>query len=210
MNSKRHPVTNVIVAGVGGQGSILASRLLARAALKDGQEVKLAESFGAATRGGSVLAHVRMGEVWAPMMMEDEADVVVAMEPLEGLRVALRFLKPGGWALLNTRPWYPVDVAVGRAQYPSLESIVDGLRRLDARVLTVDATALALQAGDARASNVAMLGGLLALGVVHITRENLFSAMEDRWPSHLVEVNRRAFDLGYQAVLESRGEMECL
>ena len=116
MSQKRKAVVNVVVAGVGGQGSILASHLLAQSALKEGLDVKLAETFGAATRGGSVMAHVRMGEVWAPTMMEDEADVVVSMEPLEGLRVATQFLKPGGWALINTRPWMPVDVASGPAE----------------------------------------------------------------------------------------------
>lgn len=208
MNHKSRPTTNVIVAGVGGQGSILASHLLAEAALKDGREVKLAETFGAATRGGSVMAHVRVGEVWAPMMMEDEADVVISMEPLEGLRVAVRFLKAGGWVLLNTHPWYPVDVAVGRARYPNVESIVDGLEQLEVRVLTMDATDMALQAGNARAANTVMLGGLFALGVLDISEDSLLDAMAERWPTHLVEVNRRAYSLGYRAVQQFLGEAE--
>jgi len=193
----------VAIAGVGGQGSILAAHLLAQTALKEGLEVKLAETFGAATRGGSVMAHVRIGEVWAPTMAEDEADVVLSMEPLEGLRVAVQYLKPGGWALLNSRPWYPVDVAVGRVQYPELESIVAGLRRLEASVVTLDATELALQAGNARAANTVLLGGLFALGVLDLAEENLFQAMEDRWPERLVTINRAAYGLGYQAVTES-------
>jgi indolepyruvate ferredoxin oxidoreductase beta subunit len=195
MNHKSRPTTNVIVAGVGGQGSILASHLLAEAALKDGREVKLAETFGAATRGGSV-------------MVEDEADVVISMEPLEGLRVAVRFLKAGGWVLLNTHPWYPVDVAVGRARYPNVESIVDGLEQLEVRVLTMDATDMALQAGNARAANTAMLGGLFALGVLDISEDSLLDAMAERWPTHLVEVNRRAYSLGYRAVQQFLGEAE--
>jgi indolepyruvate ferredoxin oxidoreductase beta subunit len=97
-------VTNVILTGVGGQGSILASHLLAEAALKDGYDVKLAETYGGATRGGAVLSHVRIGDAWSPRTPEDQADVIVAMEPLEGLRRAVQFLKPGGWVLLNTRP----------------------------------------------------------------------------------------------------------
>lgn len=206
--STNNSITNIVVAGIGGQGSILASRLLAEAALTDGREVKLAETFGAATRGGSVMAHVRVGEVWAPMMMEDEADVVISMEPLEGLRVAVRFLSPEGWVLLNTRPWYPVDVAVGRVQYPSVESILDGLRSLDARVLTLDATDLALQAGNARTANTVMLGGLFALGLLDISEESLFGAMAERWPSRLITVNRKAYDLGFQVVQTSIGEAE--
>lgn len=206
MNQRRRPATNVVIAGVGGQGSILASHLLAQTALKEGLDVKLAETFGAATRGGSVMAHVRVGEVWAPTMREDEADVVLSMEPLEGLRVAVRFLKPGGWAVINTRPWYPVDVAVGRVQYPAVEHIVEGLGKLGASVVNLDATELALQAGNARAANTVMLGGLFALGVVDLSEQNLFRAMEERWPDRLVEVNRAAYDLGYQAVSASLGD----
>jgi indolepyruvate ferredoxin oxidoreductase beta subunit len=196
---------SVVVAGVGGQGSILASHLLAETALKDGLEVKLAETFGAATRGGSVMAHVRIGEVWAPTMMEDEADVVISMEPLEALRVALPFLKPGGWVLLNTRPWVPVDVAVGRVEYPSLDDILDGLTKLGASTVQVEATELALEAGNARAANTVMLGGLFALGLLDLSEQCLFQAMEERWPDRLVEINRKAYTLGYQAVTEAVG-----
>lgn len=206
----RQQVANIMLAGVGGQGSVLASRLLAGAAMHDGREVKLAETFGAATRGGSVVTHVRVGEAgqfWAPMMMDDEADVVLALEPLEALRVAVRFLKPGAWVLFNTHPWYPVDVAVGRVSYPPLEDIVEGLRRLDGRVLTVDATHLAVQAGNARAANTVMLGGLFALGVTGITEASLFLAMDERWPDRLGKVNRRAYDLGYGTVRERMGEL---
>ena len=206
MNHKRKTVVNVVIAGVGGQGSILASHLLAQAALKQGLDVKLAETFGAATRGGSVMAHVRMGEVWAPTMMEDEADVVLSMEPLEALRVATRFLRPGGWVLTNTRPWIPVDVAVGRVEYPPIESIVGGLGKLGASVVSLDATALATEAGNARAANTVMLGGLFALGILDLSEENLFAAMEERWPERLVEVNRKAYGLGHRAASATMGE----
>jgi indolepyruvate ferredoxin oxidoreductase beta subunit len=210
MNQKAKPASGsgrggVVIAGVGGQGSILASHLLAETALKDGLEVKLAETFGAATRGGSVMAHVRIGEVWAPTMMEDEADVVVSMEPLEALRVALPFLKPGGWVLLNTRPWYPVDVAVGRVEYPSLDDILDGLSKLEASTVQLEATELALEAGNARAANTVMLGGLFALGLLNLSEQSLFRAMEERWPDRLVDINRKAYALGHQAVSETVG-----
>jgi len=206
MNQVERTITNVIVAGVGGQGTILASHLLAEAALQQGRDVKLAETFGAATRGGSVMAHVRVGEVWAPMMMEDEADVVLSMEPLEGLRVALRFLKPGGWIVVNTRPWYPVDVTVGRAEYPTLERILEALDRLQASVVTLDATELALRSGSAQAANSVMLGGLMSLGLLDIQEAKLFEAMEARWPARIVEINRTAYRLGTEAVAGSLGK----
>jgi indolepyruvate ferredoxin oxidoreductase beta subunit len=193
-------VTNIIVSGVGGQGSILTSHLLADAALIEGFDVKLAETFGAATRGGSVYAHVRIGEVWAPMMREDEADVVISLEPLEGLRVATKFLKPGGYALINTHPWYPVDVTVGRVKYPSLDAITDALKKLDAKVITIDATSMAIEAGDSRSLNSVVLGSLIALEVTPISQDGIFKAMQEKWKERLVKINQKAFQLGYDFV----------
>jgi indolepyruvate ferredoxin oxidoreductase beta subunit len=203
MSPKRKPVVNVVIAGVGGQGSILAAHLLAQTALKEGLDVKLAETFGAATRGGSVMAHVRIGQVWAPTMRADEADVVLSMEPLEGLRVAVQFLKPGGWALINTRPVLPVDVAVGRVEYPPLDGIVDGLCKLGASVVSLDATGLAIEAGNARAANTVLLGGLFALSLLHLSEDNLLAAMHARWNERLVALNQRAYKLGHDAVSSS-------
>jgi indolepyruvate ferredoxin oxidoreductase beta subunit len=200
MDAMRLSEANIVIAGVGGQGSIVAAHLLANAGLKQGYDVRLAETFGAATRGGSVMAHVRLGEAWSPMIMEDQADVVVSMEPLEGLRVSVPYLKPGGWALLNTRPWMSLDAAIGRADYPEMDDIVEGLKGLGAKVLTLDATDLALQAGNDRTANTVLLGGLFALGLLDMSEENLVSAMRDRWPARLIEVNLRAFELGKQAV----------
>jgi len=197
---KENLVTNIIVSGVGGQGSILTSHLLADAALIEGFDVKLAETFGAATRGGSVYAHVRIGEVWAPMMREDEADVVISLEPLEALRVATRFLKPGGYALINTHPWYPVDVTVGRVKYPSLESIKSAFEKLDARVITIDATSLAIEAGDSRSLNSVVLGGLIALDITPISEDGIFKAMQEKWKERLVKINQKAFQLGFDYV----------
>jgi indolepyruvate ferredoxin oxidoreductase beta subunit len=197
---KESVVTNIIVSGVGGQGSILTSHLLADAALIEGYDVKLAETFGAATRGGSVYAHVRIGEVWAPMMRENEADVVISLEPLEGLRVATKFLKPGGYALINTHPWYPVDVTVGRVKYPSLEAITDALKKLNARVITIDATSLAIEAGDSRSLNSVVLGGLIALELTPISQDGIFKAMQEKWKERLVKINQKAFQLGYDFV----------
>ncbi len=206
MTDQQMRVVNVIVAGVGGQGSILTSHLLAEAALKGGQGVKLAETFGAATRGGSVFAHVRLGQAWAPTIREDAADVVVSLEPVEGLRVACNYLKPGGWAVFNTHPWYPVDVTVGRAKYPSVSDITQAMSRLGAHLITLDATELAIQAGDARASNSVILGGLFALSILPIQESCLFEAMKDRWPEHLVKTNQHAYRLGFDAVTQAMKE----
>ncbi len=198
--TKDNGVTNIIISGVGGQGSILTSHLLSEAALIDGYDVKLAETFGAATRGGTVYAHVRIGEVWAPMIREDEADAVISLEPLEGLRIGLRFLKPGGYALFNTRPWFPVDVTVGRVEYPREEKIVDAFQSIQAHVIPIDATSLALDAGDSRSLNSVVLGGLIALEITPITKASIFKAMEERWKEKLVRINQKAFELGFNFV----------
>ncbi len=199
-------VTNVIFAGVGGQGSVLASHLLADAALHSGLAVKLTETFGAATRGGSVFSCVRLGEAWAPLPGPDEVQAVVALEPLEGLRVATRFLAPGGSVLMNVTPWYPLDVSVGRVNYPPVEQLADGCRRLGGRVITLDATALAREAGSTRAMNVVLLGGLMALGIVALPEEALFEQMRKRWNEKLVAVNLKAFRLGFDSVRAQSAE----
>ncbi len=144
------PIMDVIFAGVGGQGSILVSHLLADTALASGHKVRLTETFGAATRGGSVFSCVRIGEAWAPLPGEDQAQVVIGLEPLEGLRVALKFLAPDGWVLLNTRPWYPVDVSVGRATYPGIRQLIAASQRLGRKVLSADATGIAAELGTTR------------------------------------------------------------
>jgi len=192
-------MSNLILTGVGGQGSVLAAHLVADAALVEGNRVKLADTFGAATRGGSVLSHVRIGEVWAPMTPQETADVIVALEPLEGLRTALKFLKPGGSVILNTRPWYPVDVNVGRVVYPSLDRIVEALEELEARVWMLEATELALRAGNARTMNVVMLGAMMQ---VHqpVREESLLQAVRQRWEDRIGQVNLRAYELGRDAM----------
>ena len=117
---------DLVVAGVGGQGSILLSHIVADAAIRcdSSTRVRVGETFGAAMRGGSVASHVRIGkDVYGPLVSKAGADVVLAMEPLEGLRVSIDFLKRGGVAILNTRPWYPVDVISGYASILTLKRL---------------------------------------------------------------------------------------
>jgi indolepyruvate ferredoxin oxidoreductase beta subunit len=165
---------DVIFAGVGGQGSILVSHLLADTALASGHKVRLTETFGAATRGGSVFSCVRIGEAWAPLPGEDQAQVVIGLEPLEGLRVALKFLAPDGWVLLNTRPWYPVDVSVGRATYPGIRQLIAASQRL----------------------------GLMALDLLALEDERIFAQMEKRWSEKLVSANMEAYRRGKECFRE--------
>jgi indolepyruvate ferredoxin oxidoreductase, beta subunit len=202
MNDQNRSVLNIIFTGVGGQGSILASHLLTQAYLSQGQEVKLAETFGGATRGGSVLAHIRVGLAWSPVIPKEEADFVVAMEPLEGFRVALQYLKPKGQVILNTHPWYPQGVTLGSAEYPSMEKILEALNKIEVDTIVLCATEMATKAGNARSANIVMLGALVALAGLEAIEENLFKAMGDRWPDHVQIYNQKAYQLGRQFIRE--------
>jgi indolepyruvate ferredoxin oxidoreductase beta subunit len=196
---------DLIVAGVGGQGSILLSHIIADAAIRGDKatRVRVGETFGAAMRGGSVASHVRIGpDVYGPLVRQGGADVILALEPLEGLRVSINHLRHDGVAIMNTRPWYPVDVNIGVCKYPELDAIESGLGRLGAETFFLDATELAIEAGNAKAANVVMLGALSSLGTLPISDENLLLAVKSRVPGKALDVNLKAFELGRGAMKE--------
>jgi indolepyruvate ferredoxin oxidoreductase beta subunit len=204
MRKEKIPELNLIIAGVGGQGSIRASHIVAIAAIQEGLHARVGETFGAAMRGGAVASHVRVGkEVFAPLVAEDGAEIVLAFEPLEGLRNAVKFLAKGGLLLTNTRPWLPVDVNVGRAEYPSLDAIKGAVEKLGGEVVTIDATSLAQQAGNVLTMNVVMLGALAGTGKLPISVETLKEVVKENAPPKTIESNLRAFELGFKAVRKS-------
>jgi indolepyruvate ferredoxin oxidoreductase beta subunit len=196
---------DLIVAGVGGQGSILASHLIADAAIAyaertgDPIAVRVGETFGAAMRGGAVASHVRIGEVEGPLVAEGRAGVVLALEPLEGLRIGSRFLGRGGLALFNTTTVPPVDVKIGVARYPSSEEIGAAVVGLGATVRWVDASALAERAGDLRTMNVVMVGALFGAGLLPFAEEDLLKTIRGRVPPKTIDANLAAFKLGREA-----------
>ena len=193
----------IMIAGIGGQGTVLLSRIIGDAALMKGLHVRIGETYGAAMRGGAVHSHVKIGkEVHSPLLMEDEADALLALEPLEGLRRGLLYLKPGGIVVLNTRKVYPIDVNFGAADYPAIEDIVKSLYRLGASIVVVhDFTELAEKAGSARTMNVAVLGAFARLieGTdAPLDKETLLEAVKGRVPSKWLEANIKAFQMGYE------------
>lgn len=194
-------MAELIIAGVGGQGSIRASHILAIAAIQDGMRARVGETFGAAMRGGAVASHVRIGEeVYAPLVQADGAEVVLALEPLEGLRNAVKFLGKGGLLLTNTRTWMPVDVNIGRASYPDMRAIEGAVEKLGGKIIKIDATSLAQQAGNVRTMNVVMLGALAGTGRLPLSAETLKQVVRENVPPKTIEANLRAFELGFNAV----------
>ncbi|NPV61111.1 MAG: indolepyruvate oxidoreductase subunit beta [Methanotrichaceae archaeon] len=184
---------DIVIVGVGGQGVILISDVIGRAAVKAGKPVRGAETHGMAQRGGSVINHTRIGCRYSPMVASGGADVLLALEPAEALRFG-HFLSREGTALINTVPVLPVTVTTGTASYPSLQEIMDLLREECGDVRAIEATALARQAGTAQAMNVVMLGALSRF--IPLPEELLLEALSEVVPPKYLEANRRAFMLG--------------
>jgi indolepyruvate ferredoxin oxidoreductase beta subunit len=131
---------------------------------------------------------------------KDGADIVLALEPLEGLRNAVKYLRKGGLLLTNTRPWTPVDVSTERAEYPTMESIRKAVKKLGGEVIAIDATSLAQDAGNIRTMNVVMLAALAGTGKLPVSVKSLKQVVRENVPPKTVDANLRAFELGLKAI----------
>lgn len=187
---------SIVIVGVGGQGTLLASRILGTLAGEMGLDVKVSEVHGMAQRGGNVITHVRIGDgVHSPLVEPGGADYLLAFEELEALR-ALPYLKTGGTLIANTQIIAPMPVITGAAAYPD-----DIQQKLSAacRAYTLDALALAHRAGDARAVNLVLLGALCRL--TDTDRALWQKAITKSVPEKFLSANLTAFQLGYEEVL---------
>ena len=186
---------NIVIGGVGGQGTLLASRILGALAIELGQDVKASEVHGMAQRGGSVITFLRMGNsIFVPVVETACADYVLAFEMLEAAR-ALPYLKKGGTLITNTQEISPMPVIIGKAPYPG-----DILEKLNVKcnVMAFDALQMAREAGEARAVNLVLLGALARFTGFDIGAWH--SAIEKSVPLKLRAVNMDAFDRGYRYI----------
>jgi indolepyruvate ferredoxin oxidoreductase beta subunit len=190
---------NFFLAGVGGQGTILASNVLADVALAAGFDAKKSEVHGMAQRGGSVNTHVRWDaeRVYSPLIGRGEADILLIFEEAEALRYA-EYLKPGGAAVVNQHTIEPITVTSGGARYPTEEELQEVYGVLTERLHIVPGTAIARDLGNARAANVVLIGALSTF--LEIPAETWLAVIEGRVPPKYVELNRQAFLRGRQAV----------
>ncbi len=187
--------TNIFLAGVGGQGILLAGEILCLAFLEEGLDVKKSEVHGMAQRGGAVTSHVRAGErIFSPLIPRGRADVLVGFEPLEALRWS-SFLKEDGLLLVNAQEIHPTTVTSGGMTYP--EGILDLVRARRERTKVLDGLALARRAGNARTVNSVILGALSR--ELEIPEGTWTRVLRRRLPERLVEVNLAAFELGRTA-----------
>lgn len=186
-------VKNIMIVGVGGQGTLLASKLMGKAFIEKGFDVKVSEVHGMSQRGGSVVTYVRYGDkVYSPLIEKGEADIIIAFEQLEAARW-LPFLKPGGIMITNTQCIDPMPVIMGNAVYP--KNILSAIREKGVQVIAVDALNLAEQAGSAKSVNVVLLGITARfLGF----EENMWrEVIRSIVPPKTIDVNEKAFDLGF-------------
>ena len=184
-----------MIVGVGGQGTLLASRILGNTVISKGYDVKVSEVHGMSQRGGSVVTYVKYGDkVFSPIIDEGEADIILAFELLEAYR-ALPYLKKGGKMIVNGQMIDPMPVIIGAAKYP--ENIEDKLKNA-ADTTVIDAAAMARQAGNIKAVNVVLIG-LLAKST-DIPYERWIETLKNTVPAKLLDVNLKAFDMGYNAL----------
>ena len=187
--------TSVMIVGVGGQGSLLASKLLGRLLVDEGYDVKVSEVHGMSQRGGSVVTYVRFGEkVYSPIVTDGEADLIISFEKLEAARYA-RFLKKDGRIVVNTQQIDPMPIIIGAAEYPN--AVLDELSAKGLQVEALDALSLAEQAGSSRAVNIVLMGR--AAKQFDIPYERWIAAIEKTVAPKFVEMNKKAFDLGYHS-----------
>lgn len=194
----KHSDLNIFIAGVGGQGTVLASDIIAEVGIRLGLDAKKSDILGLAVRGGSVFSHVRWGQrVDAPVMDEGDADCLIGFELLETYRQAA-YLKPGGVVLINDGRIDPITVSSGQAVYPARERIVTDLGRTASRVHLVPGLAAALELGNAKALSIVLLGGLARL--LGLAPELWREVIAERVPARFRDLNLAAFDRGLDLV----------
>ena len=190
----------IMIVGVGGQGTLLASKILGKAAMDSGMDVKVSEVHGMSQRGGSVVTYVRVGdEVYSPVIGRGDADVILSFEVLEAARW-LPNLKNGGTLVTSTQQINPMPVIIGAAVYP--EGLVDDMKALGVDVRAFDAPAIAAEAGSVRAANVALIG--MAADVLGFDHDILRGAVAACVPAKALEVNLKAFDTAVALAAEAK------
>lgn len=186
---------DIMIAGVGGQGGVLTSRIIGYAAIEEGYRVQIGETFGASQRGGFVITHIRLGKerVYGPLVPEASADAVIGLEPLEALKCAVKCLKPNGIIVTNEHSILPPD-----KNYPEMSKIQESAKKIPAKTFFLDSNELAKEAGDILSSNIVMIGAAYAAGALPIKEEQLKNAIKSKLPK-AVDLNLKAFDLGKKA-----------
>ncbi|NTW37674.1 MAG: indolepyruvate oxidoreductase subunit beta [Syntrophobacteraceae bacterium] len=187
----------IFFTGVGGQGTLLATRLVGEAALEEGLPVTLSEIHGMAQRGGVVESSVVVGKALSPTIADGQADILMAFEPMEAAR-ALPKCHEKSLIIASTNPVVPFTVAIGQSVYPELQKLHEIVRERVQQLIWIDTMELARASGSQRASNIVMVGILAGTGQLPVSESNWMRAIEKTLPSRIIEVNKKAFEAGFR------------
>jgi indolepyruvate ferredoxin oxidoreductase beta subunit len=199
---------NLVITGVGGQGNVLGSRILSNMLVSRGYYVTIGETFGASQRGGSVMSHIRISGkcVWSPQIPRGKADLIIALEPVEALRVLMTYGNSDVKVLANTRPVYPVGVIAGELNYPSLSEIKASVKERSSIACFIDATDEAIKLGNPILANIIMIGVASRMLAFPMDRENFKDVIKKSLPATKLNVNLKAFDKGASLIGQIPGE----
>jgi len=190
--------TNIIITGVGGQGNVMASRVLAGMLVNAGFVLTIGETFGMSQRGGSVMSHLRVSStsVLSPQIPQGRADIVIALEPVEALRVLTKYGNPDVAVLANSRMVYPMGVITGEFNYPTIEEVKSMFEKISAKNWIIDATSVAVELGNPVLSNIVMIGALAGTSLLPIDRRAFEKEIAKTIPAGKHQINLKAFDAG--------------
>ena len=194
----------LIIVAVGGQGNLLASKVLGEAALLADIPVRMSEIHGMAQRGGVVESAVVFGDADSTIISDAEADVLLGFEPSETLR-ALNKCNSGTVVITNTAPLPPFTVAIGQGIYPDIQELQELIRNKTARLIAFDALALAKQAGNIMSLNMVLLGSLIQTAIMPVSADNVKEAIRTSTKKAFVDINIKAFELGFEAAAKAAG-----
>ncbi|MDI6878401.1 MAG: indolepyruvate oxidoreductase subunit beta [Desulfitobacteriaceae bacterium] len=194
-------VLNIIVTGVGGQGNVFASQIIATAAVESGYQVSVGETFGASQRGGSVMSHVRVSqEKLGPLIPRGEADFILGFEPLETLRTFREYGSQKTQVIMNVRPNYPLGVLLNEDKYPDIPELTENIRANSERVWALAATDLAVSVGVPVGTNMVMTGAFVGTHILPIGLETYEAVLEGLFTGEILRLNLAAFQAGFKAV----------
>lgn len=189
---------NIIIAGVGGQGILFTSKIIGEAALESNMDVLTSEIHGMAQRGGAVVSTVKIGNASSPLIADGEADIVIAFEPVEALRIANRISK-NTTVIINANPVIPFPVSLGKEKYPKMEHILSKIKKRCKNLLTIDANRLAQHAGSGITMNTVMIGAFSRFSI--LSKRKIKETIRKNVHKKYVDVNMRAFELGCREVV---------
>ena len=202
----REDPLNLVISGVGGQGNIMLSRLIGRSLLSKGYFVTIGETLGVAQRGGAVMSNVRISEKmpFGPLIPEGKAHIILSLEPLEALRMLVRYGNPKVSTITNFHPLFPVSVLSRKDQYPDYDALKKTIIELSESAWFVDATDIGLKLEAPIVANVIMLGALIGINSIPLTKKDIEEEIESSFTSDRVELNLKALKIGIESVTGNR------